>query len=83
MMKKYKVLNDLSQWYCNNKTAKVNIRLYKEMLDARNYEDDDNDSIVGITESQQELMEDHMETEDVINLLTNQITKNTAKLDGY
>ena len=49
----------------------------------RTKENDDNDSIEGITESQQELMEDYVEAEDVNNLLTKQITKNTAKLEEY
>ena len=65
------------------KTAKVNIKLYKETLAARTDKDASDNSIEGITESQQELMEDYMEAEDAINLLTKQITKNTAKLEGY
>ena len=80
---KHTAFNDLSQWYGNKETAKEDIKLDKETLAVRTKGDDDDDSIQGITESQQEIMEDYVDAEDAINLLTKQITKNTAKLEGY
>ena len=59
------------------------MKLYNKTLAVRTDEDDNNDSIEGITDSQQELMEDYVESEDALNLLTKQITKNTAKLEEY
>ena len=53
------------------------------MLAVRTDGDEDDNSIEGITESQQELMEYYVEAEGAINLLTKQIMKNTAELEGY
>ena len=80
---KRKAFNDFSERYGNKKTTKGIIKLYKETVAVRTEGDDDDESIEGITESQQELMEDYVEAEDAIGLLTEQITKNTAKLQRY
>ena len=80
---KRKAFNNFSERYGNKKTAKGVIKLYKETVAVRTEGNANNESIERITELQQELMEDYVEAEDAIDLLTEQITKNTTKLQRY